>query len=575
MRILKQMSRNDLVKWGVVVLLSVFACFLFRQMFDHVLIMFADPREDMSHGYVIPLVSIFIIWKQRDKWATAKGDASWLGLVCAVFFLALAFLGYRGGQTRIALVAFIGLVWSVPFALWGLGAARCLLFPAAYLLFTVPVSSFIDFFTIHLRIFSSFIATGILNGIGIEVQQSGTALICTTAGSQFNVDVAEPCSGIRSLFALMALTAAWAYFFQRTFWKKWVLFLCSIPVAILGNMARIISICVVAVLCGEKTALGYYHNLAGYPIFLFGLLLIMLISDRLNKIGKAESPATVDGSDEKQDAAVPAISASDDHLTVRTICVTIVLTVLGGTACYLQQTLQEPVFNEATFIHTPLPNRVGEYVGTTPWFCHNETCLASFGENKLVSSGGAKLEDGSWKCPACGKKLYHISLGEKTELPDDTQLYKRNYLSPDGVSYNVNVVISGRSRGSIHRAEFCLPSQGYTMEQAGTIPLEFGGRTIHPRCIHAIKTGSVPFTLLYWFESENRTCSSHTRRILMDVWDRSVHNRINRWAMFAFTISPPVDTPESRKRLSEFLQEFYPEVVHKNKGSHVTPMVQQ
>ena len=135
----------------------------------------------------------------------------------------------------------IGLIWAVPYALWGRGVARLMVFPAAFLFFTVPVSSFIDFFTIHLRIFSSAIATGLLNGLGLDVHRSGTALYSRTAGSEFSVDVADPCSGIRSLFAMMALAAGYAYLTQKTIVRKWLLFASSIPIAMVGNMFRIMS----------------------------------------------------------------------------------------------------------------------------------------------------------------------------------------------------------------------------------------------------------------------------------------------------------------------------------------------
>jgi len=80
------------------------------------------------------------------------------------------------------------------------------------------------------------------------------------------------------------------------------------------------------------------------------------------------------------------------------------------------------------------------------------------------------------------------------------------------------------------------------------------------RKILARRAGGPEMTLVYWFKSRERETSSHTRRILLDVWDRSVHNRINRWVMVAISINAPLDDPERIERFSLFLSELYPKI---------------
>ena len=88
-----------------------------------------------------------------------------------------------------------------------------------------------------------------------------------------------------------------------------------------------------------------------------------------------------------------------------------------------------------------------------------------------------------------------------------------------------------------------------------------GGRPQKVRVITAQQSGSTrQFALVYWFESRMRACDSHENRILVDIWDRSIHNRINRWAMVAVNVSIPLDSAESIGALEAFFGEFCPQV---------------
>ena len=254
--LLRVKSRLDIFRWLGLGLILVAAWLNYRDMVNFTMIMFASPLEDMSHGWMVPFVSLYVVWAQRKAFRDEAGVPCWRGVVWVALFLVLAWFGGRGGQSRLEQVSFIGLLWAVPYAFWGRGVERLMRFPAAYLAFTIPVSSFIDFFTIHLRILTSSLATGLLNGVGVAVERSGTALFSRVPGAEFNVDVADPCSGIRSLFAMMALTAAYAFFTQKTLAKKWALFVCSLPIAMIGNMVRIMSICLVATWFGQDVATG-------------------------------------------------------------------------------------------------------------------------------------------------------------------------------------------------------------------------------------------------------------------------------------------------------------------------------
>ena len=551
------------MRWLVVAILVVMGWMIYHEMISYTMMMFSAPIEDMSHGWLVPFVSAYVIWYRRKSFREAAGLPSWRGFLWVCVFVTIGWFGGRGGQSRIEQASLIGLIWAISYAFWGKGVARLMLFPAWFLVFTIPMSSFTDFFTVHLRIISSSLATAILNGVGLRVEQSGTALFSKVPGAEFNVDVADPCSGIRSLFAMVSLTATYAYFTQKSLAQKWTLFACAIPLAMIGNIFRIMSICVVATWFGQDVATGYYHDYSGYVVFLVGVLLMVKAGHIIEK-GDALL---------KRMALIPTafrctvmpVVQPDKRMPVRSDFVWVWGTLMLVAALLaFKMLLPAPVFESADFIATALPAQVSGFSGLQPWFCHNEQCL-NVVEKDLLSEQDAKI-NGPLMCPKCGGRLFPVSLGEMRDLPKDTVILKRDYHAADGLVYNVSVVIGGRKRNSIHRAELCLPAQGFVMLDARRLELHVPTGT--PRAVREIiaqQPEGQKITLLYWFASKNRESCSHTQRILTDVWDRSIHNRINRWVMIAVSVRSTLDAPESLERFEAFLSELYPKVIIKSK----------
>ena len=120
------------------------------------------------------------------------------------------------------------------------------------------------------------------------------------------------------------------------------------------------------------------------------------------------------------------------------------------------------------------------------------------------------------------------SESERTILPADTQFDKRLYTAPDGTWYQVSLVIGGKSKCSIHRPELCLPSQGFQMMNPRS--LDAGGVAWHAVTLARGTLPPLGFAYTFFNQDGFRT-SSHVRRILRDVFDRSFRARIDRWAM--------------------------------------------
>lgn len=234
---------------------------------------------DYSHGYFIPFVSLGVIWYKRKEIFAVDKYVDWRGLVVVIGALMLHWLGAKMQQTRISLVSLVLLIWGVPFYLYGWQLAKKMIFPCSYLAFCIPLN-FLDVIAFPLRIFSTKFAVGLLNGFGIEAVRAGTAILIPSMPT--GMDVADPCSGLRSLLAMTALTAVYAYFTQPTLIKKWILFLASIPLAVIGNIARIGTIAAVSEALGSKPALGLYHDYSGYILFTAAIITMVIFGRMLN-----------------------------------------------------------------------------------------------------------------------------------------------------------------------------------------------------------------------------------------------------------------------------------------------------
>ena len=247
----------------------------------HVPNVFNEPLEDMSYGWYIPLFSLYVLWQERRKIVESLGKPSVIGLLFVLPSLFVGFLGIRGVQVRFEILGFIGLLFGLTWTFFGRRTVGSAIFPIGFLLFCMPLHSYLDLVTIHLRLLAVSIAAGTLQGCGVEIVRQGTMLASPTGA--FAIDIAEPCSGLRSLFAMMALTAGYAYFTQPTWFRRGLLFALSIPIAILGNVSRIFSIVIVAATCSADFATGFYHDYSGYIVFLVAILLMVATGGLITK----------------------------------------------------------------------------------------------------------------------------------------------------------------------------------------------------------------------------------------------------------------------------------------------------
>ncbi len=220
-----------------------------------------------SHGPLIPLIAGGLLWWKREELWKVRVAPEGVGLPVVLAAMGLYYVGVKGGQERAVVISFVLLLYGVAWVLGGRGVLGVVFFPVSFLFLMIPLNFLEERVGVPLQHLMAICSAGVLNAVGIATQRVGTGIF----SSVFQFDVAAPCSGIRSLMALTTVTAAYAYVTQRRQWKRWLLFLSAMPLAVLGNMARVISIALVAHAYGQDAALKAYHDWSGYIVYAVAL----------------------------------------------------------------------------------------------------------------------------------------------------------------------------------------------------------------------------------------------------------------------------------------------------------------
>ncbi len=237
------------------------------------------PEYNQEHSKLIPAVFFFLIWYHREALAKARKEGSNWGLLLIGIGIFLYVVAARALQARLAIAALPFLFTGVLLFVWGKQVARILLFTSAFLVFLIPLGA-IEQMSFKLQ----FIITGAvqwLSGIfGINVYAVGTTL--KAVDGTWGFDIAEGCSGIRSLIAMVMITAIYVHIVEKQLWKKVTIFGLSILFAIIGNAGRIFTIIIIAKLGFPEFAGGLYHDYSGFVFFPIAIGFMLLTSKLLN-----------------------------------------------------------------------------------------------------------------------------------------------------------------------------------------------------------------------------------------------------------------------------------------------------
>ncbi|MCC8147527.1 exosortase/archaeosortase family protein [Akkermansia sp.] len=232
-----------------------------------------NKQTDYEHGWLVVPIVAFMLYHARKKIAQAQKRTDWRGLILFIPACLLLALSFRVGQPRVTVAALPLILLGGSWYMAGPQVARLCAFPLLFFWLCIPLPSFQQA-TVGLQIIATNLGYLGATLFGVDTYLQGTN-IRSTGGHWDAFNIAGGCSGMRSLMALLMLSAAWAYLSDLKFWKKCVLFLSAIPLAVIGNGVRITSIVVLAEYGDAQFAAKTWHDWSGllffFPICLVGL----------------------------------------------------------------------------------------------------------------------------------------------------------------------------------------------------------------------------------------------------------------------------------------------------------------
>jgi exosortase len=474
-----------------------------RTLLEELLMRWKDPT--WQHGFLAPFIAGWLVWLQRDRLAALPLKRSLFGLILVLVAMAAYYGGYKSNNYYLGAFAIQFFIAGAVLGCLGWAYAKSLLFPWLMLGFMWPLLFLEDSISFRLRVLMVETTTFVLNLVGLDTIREGTALISSAdegraAGDLFSLKVDGPCSGMRSLFALLMVAALFGYFRQSTWPRRAFLFACGFPLAVVANMARLLILIAGSMLFGQEFAVGDQEREVSTFHFLSGIAVYLVALAGLQGISKVMGPGP---SVQSVDSKLIPSSYSVSWVSLSWCAIVVIAALL---ACRFSPEVRA---GDSSGVVMNLPTALGRYLGQP-------------------------LEKDS---------------AEKELLPADTQMIKMQYRSP-GVSEDrdvaqVTLVLAGAERRSIHRPEVCLDGQGWTLLDAKVVPVEISpGKILEVKDLlveREIRPKNGERKMLrahyfYWFIGTDVSTPSNAMRIWLSTWDNMARNVNHRWAYASVTV---------------------------------------
>ena len=278
-------SVSSRVNWLPYAIIATLLCILYyRVAIKLVYDWYTLP--DYSHGFLVPFFAAFLVWDKRKVLSTTPIKQTWAGIALVVLAIAVLILGVYGVELFTARFSFVMLLTGLVWTFFGWAMVRELRFPLLVLILAIPFPAIVfNQITFPLQLFASRIASEILPLLGVPVLLDGNVIQLPV----MPLEVAEACSGIRSLMSLFTLAVFYGYFLERTTTRRVILALASIPIAVTANVFRIVGTGLCVQYWDPDKALGFFHEFSGWVMFVISLGCLYLVHRAMRLISPVKA----------------------------------------------------------------------------------------------------------------------------------------------------------------------------------------------------------------------------------------------------------------------------------------------
>jgi len=470
-----------------------------------------ERQEEYSHGFLIPLVTLYILWEKAGLLKVSVGPPMWSGVVVILAAIILFLIGEISALFLLIQYSFVLVLIGLSLITIG-RATKYTIAPILLLLFAIPLPYVIEVvLTAKLQLISSSLGVSFIRWFNIPVYLEGNVIDLGV----FQLQVVEACSGLRYLFPLMSLGFIAAYFYQAAFWKRSVVFLATIPITILMNSFRIGAIGVMVDNWGISMAEGFLHDFEGWIIFMacsvILVLLIWLMEKLTNKNGSLASVFGV--------VAVPdyeeSLGASNKPAANTPLIIAIVMLAMAYVSAQFLDKRIEVYPGHVSFVNFPL--QLSNWQGK---------------HDKLDPQVVEKL----------GMTDYLLANYENKHQ--------------QGVNFYVAYYQSQRKGVSPHSPRVCIPGGGW--EIAGLKRLNVSG---HPINRVLIKKGNQRQLVYYWFQGHGRIVANEYINKWYLFIDSIIKNRTDGALVRVVTnVAEYESLTDADARLVDFMAQAEPEL---------------
>jgi len=472
--------------------------------------------EEYGYGYIIPLISLFLIWQHKDELEQIEFAGSYTGILVILFALLMTFVGKLGSVFTLIQYSFVLLLAGIALSVTGWRGMKIVWVPFLLLFFMIPLPAFLySNLSNQLQLISSELGVWFIRLFDISVYLEGNVIDL----GNYKLQVVEACSGLRYLFPLASLSFIAAYFFKGSVWKKLVIFISCIPITIFMNSFRIGVIGILVEFGGNEQAKGFLHYFEGWVIFMACMAILVMEmwvlaniprrGHRLSDVFALEIPEKT-----PEDAQVVYRSIPRSFIVASAILI-ISLVVFSGFEVRKEITPERVTFN--TF-----PSQIEGWEGNP---------------DKLESVFIDALKF------------------------DDYILAEYRNKENENVNFYIAYYASQHAGQSAHSPRSCLPGGGWVIEALSQNVIDGVFVNNKPLLVNRvlIKKGDYTQLVYYWFQQRGRIITNEYMVKWYLFWDALTRNRTDG-ALVRLTalIGPGEDVADADARLTSFAKDVAP-----------------